>query len=312
MGDSTQRAGLSFDAPRAVMACAPLLGLAAFAVIRWVDWGDSREAQARGGDLELAAWQFLVSASVVVWALLAAVGLGLLKDVSERGGGPTQRERSWRETVVFVAFVYLVIVSMLVVGAIAGLRNPYVMDGQAWKILVLHLVAGVANVPLLVVLKRIQIDAADDTRWSITARDVERLRVLRGTMQAAIASLGVVIALAVIATGALRQATVAAGLTPVPDTFVLIYGAQFTGVVAAIYLYVFSALEARGRWMLQTAAPLPDPDPGSAEAFMASRRLRTELAQELELGGDPRRNLEGLIAVLAPLAGALLTRIGGL
>ena len=64
--------------------------------------------------------------------------------------------------------------------------------------------------------------------------------------------------------------------------------------------------------MLSTAAPLPDPDPESAEAFVTSRTLRTELAQELELGGDARRNLEGLLAVLAPLAGALLTRLGGL
>jgi hypothetical protein len=114
----------------------------------------------------------------------------------------------------------------------------------------------------------------------------------------------------VIATGALREATDAAHLQPVPDTFVLVYGAWFTGVVAAIYLRVFGALEARGRWMLETAAPLPDP--GSIEAFMARRSFRSELAQELELGGDPRRNLEGLLAVLAPLADALLTRLGGL
>ena len=95
------------------------------------------------------------------------------------------------------------------------------MGGQNWKIPILHLVAGAANVPLLIVLKRIQLQAVDDTGWRATARDVERMRGLRRSMQAATGSLGVVIALAVIATGALRQATVAAGLTPVPDTFVL-------------------------------------------------------------------------------------------
>ena len=299
------------------MACAPFLGLAAFAVLRWVDWGESRNADARGGAAELAVWQFLVAASVVVWAVLAGVGLRLLKALiapigaSPPAGGRARRANSRRETVAFVILVYAVIGTMLVIGGIAELRNPYVMDGQNWKIPILHLVAGAAIVPLLVGLQRIQLSAADDTGWSATARDVERIRLLRRLMQAAIAALGVVIALAVIATGALRQATMAAGLEPVPDTFVLVYGGWFTGVVAAIYLYVFSALEARGRWVLKTAAPLPDPDPDHADRFLASRTLRGELAQELELGGDARRNLEGLIAVLAPLTAALLTRVGG-
>jgi hypothetical protein len=292
------------------MACAPLVGFGAFAVLRWVDWGASPLPRARGGATELGLWQFLVTASVVVWVVLAGVGFRLLEDLRAELGAQPHSERSWRATVAFVVFVFVVIATMLAIGAIAGLRNPYVMDGQDWKIPVLHLVGGVAIVPLLVVLKRIQLCAVDDTGWTTAARDVARMRVLRRSMQAATAALGVVIALAVIATGALREATVAAHLQPVPDTFVLVYGAWFTGVVAAIYFHVFGALEARGRWMLETAAPLPDP--GSAEEFMAGRSLRSELAQELELGGDPRRNLEGLLAVLAPLAGALLTRLGGL
>jgi len=300
------------------MACAPVLGLAAFATLRWADWGASRDVHARGGAAELAVWQLLVTASVVVWTVLAGVGLQLLKDLNAcdgepRRGGRCAPSRGWRrETIVFVVFVYIAIGVVLGVGAIAGLRNPFVMDGQDWKIPVFHLVAGAANVPLLVVLKRVQLAAIDTSGWSTTARDVTRMRLLRRSLQSATACLGVVIALAVIATGALRKATAAAGLTPLPDTFVLVYGGWFTGVVAATYLFVFSALERRARWMLETAVPLPRPEPASAETFSARRNLRAELSQELELGGDPRKNLEGLLAVLAPLVGALLTRLGGL
>jgi hypothetical protein len=282
------------------MACAPLVGFAAFAVLRWVDWGASPDRAARGGAAELGLWQYLVTTGVVVWVVLAGVGLRLLEDLRAELDRPPHGERWWRATIPFVVFVSVANATMLAIGAIAGLRNPYVMDGQDWKIPVLHLVAGVAIVPLLVVLKRIQLCAVDDTGWTTTARDLARMRLLRRSMQAATAALGVVIALAVIATGALREATDAAHLQPVPDTFVLVYGAWFTGVVAAIYLHVFGALEARGRWLLETTVPLPDP--GSAEAFTARRSLRSELAQELELGGDPRRNLEGLLAVFAPLA----------
>lgn len=308
VGDSREGSSGNVHATRVVVLSAPLLALAAFALLEWADWGASRDADARGGATELAVWEFLVTGSVAVWAVLAGVGLRLLRDLNAwPDAGP------WRqEEMRFVLFVYVVIALVLLVGGIAGLRNPFVMAGQDWKIPLLHLLAGVASMPLLVGLKRIHLCAADESRWSTTAGDVERLRLLRRSMQMATASLGGVIALAVIATGALQQATAAAGLTPLPDTFALVYGAWFTGVVAAIYLHVFGALEARGRWMLATVAPLPDPGGERAEAFAASRSLRSELAQELELGGNPRSNLEGLLAVLAPLAGALLTRLGGL
>jgi hypothetical protein len=126
----------------------------------------------------------------------------------------------------------------------------------------------------------------------------------------ATASLGTIIALAVIATGALQHAVQAAKLSPLPESFVLVYGGWFTGVLAAIYLYVFTALERRARSIREKAAPLPQPDIASAEAFAASTKLRNELTQLLELGGDPRKNLEGLVAVLSPLVGALLSLAG--
>ena len=303
MRKGRSEASRRFDAARVVTLCAPLLGLAAFAVLEWVDWGANRDRRARGGADELAVWEFLVTASVVAWAVLAGLGLRLLHDVGELV------ERRRRETVLFVLYVYVAIAIVLLAG---GLRNPFVMAGQDWKVPLLHVVAGIANLPLLLVLKRIQLQASDAAGWSTTARDLERLRFLRRCTQTATAALGLVIALAVIATGALREATAAAQLTPVPDTFVLVYGAWFTGVVAAVYLHVFGALEARGRWMLDQIAPLPDVVPASTETFLTTRALRHELAGELELGGDPRRNLEGLLAVLAPLVAALLTRLGGL
>ena len=298
-------AGISLgrvDAARALTVCAPLLGVGAFALLEWADWGASPDPRASGGGGELDVWKFLVAVSVVAWTVLAGVGLRLLREV---------RAVDRRETALFVAFVLAAIALLLMAGGAAGLRNPFVMPGQDWKVPLLHVIAGLANVPLLVVLKRIQLLADDDASWSTTPADFARLRALRRTMHTAMASLGLVIALAVVATGALREATAAAGLPPVPDTFVLVYGAWFTGVVAAIYLYVFGALERRARAIRDGLAPLAAVQ-GAGEAFVASRSLRSEIADELELGGDARQNLEGLLTVLAPLAGALLTRLGGI
>ena len=61
-----------------------------------------------------------------------------------------------------------------------------------------------------------------------------------------------------------------------------------------------------------TRRALRDPTGESAEAFSASVALRTTLGQELGLGGDARKNLEGLVVVMSPLIGAILTRLGGL
>jgi hypothetical protein len=307
-----------FELARVVTLVAPLLGLGAFALLKWVGWGSERDAQAVGGARELAVWQFLITAQVVVWAVLAGAGLRAMGELDAQARmwlaeTATPWRARWRtETAQFLLFSYSAVVALLVAGGVAGLRNPYVMTGQAWKIPLLHVFAGAAAFPFFVVLKRVQLCAAEEIGWSTTARDIERVHLLRGYLRSATASLGAVIALAVIATGALRQAVEAAALTPLPDSFVLVYGGWFTGVLAAIYLHVFSALDRRARSLLEQVAPLPDPSLAAAEAFAATTKLRGELSAELDLGGDPRKNLEGLVAVLSPLGGALLTRLGGL
>jgi hypothetical protein len=308
-------AGGRFDASAVVMVSAPFAGLASFALLKWVNFGTDPDTNARGGTAELGIWQYLVSINVMIWVLLAGLGLILLRQLTAEAGvrrGDDWQPASRGETVRFVVFVLILTAVPLVIGGAAGMKNPYTIEGQNWKIPLLHAVAGVANVPLLVLLKRIHLIAVDDERWSTTARDIARLQLLRRTTRIATAALGGVIALAVVATGALRQATAAAGLTPLPDGFVVVYGASFTAVVAAVYLYVFSALESRGSRFLEAVAALPDPSVERAAAFTAGRSLRTELSQELELNRDPRTDLQSLLAVLSPLIGALLTKLGGL
>ena len=92
----------------------------------------------------------------------------------------------------------------------------------------------------------------------------------------------------------------------------IVYGAGFTAVLAGVYLYVFGALDRRARDLVRKAVRVPDPDPAAAQEFSARIALRRALAEELELGGDAKTNLEGLVVVLSPLVAAMLTRIGGL
>jgi hypothetical protein len=328
-----------------------LAGIAAFVLLEWVPIGTKRDPKAQGGEDELAVWQLLVTGEVVVWALLAAFGLRTLKKLDcappkpaagehSREAAPvspdadtvplscrrrlsprrwrrslllTSRSPWWREKAKFVAFTYGTVVLLFVIGGVAGLTNPTVLQGQVWKNVVLHLVALVAVTPFLVVLKTIQLCADEDAFWSKTERDIQLVQALRRRLQSATLCLGAIIALAVISTGALRNAVDAAKLAALPETFVVLYGAWFTAILAGIYLYVFGALEQRGRRIVEhAAAPRGKADLASMEERDAGGRLRKSLSEELEMGGDPRKNLEGLVAVLSPLIGALLSQLGGL
>lgn len=134
-------------------------------------------------------------------------------------------------------------------------------------------------------------------------------------------------ALDVLATGALRQtieaahqvasqsigtaAADAAGLKPFPEIFVILYGVLFTALLASIYLHVFNELDRRARAIVEGDAPLPDASLASAELFSSAHKLRTELGEELELGGGIRKNLGSLLVIVSPLLSALLSRLAG-
>lgn len=299
------------DAAVSVALAAPLLAFGTFVLL---EWGE----EPRPPTQELDVWRLLIAAQVAAWTIFLGVGIKVLGDLDalfqgwSRDGRSVRPERWRMETIRFLILLYGTLSLLLVLGGIAGISNPFLIAGQGWKIPLLHVIAGAASSPFVVTLKRIQLCAEDDAIWSSTASDIERLQFLRRRLRTATAAMGTVVALAVVSTGALRTAVEAANLTPLPEAFVILYGGFLTAVVGATYIYVFTALERRGRAILRAAAPLPDPDLASAEAFSTATRLRGELTGELELGGDPRKNLEGLIAVFAPLASALITGMGGL
>lgn len=275
------------SARRILLAAAPF-GLAVFAIVTLVEVG--AEPEAKAGPLT-DVWELMVGGSVVLWTALASVGARRLESLPRR------------DVRGFLAAVYGAMALLLVFTALAGVANGIVIWGQPWKNVLLHVIAAVTILPWLVALERIRLEARD--------RDatIERIRALRGGLQTATAALGGMVAVAVLLSGGLRNAVAETGLEPTPDEYVLVYGAWLTAILAAVYLRVFGAVERRAQAIVDRAVPLPDP---AAEAFPAPVERRGLLAQELGMGGDPRSNLESLVAVLAPLVGALLTRVGGL
>ena len=272
---------------RILLAAAPL-GLAVFAIVTLVEVGDKPDAKA--GPLT-DVWELMVAGSVVLWTALASVGARRLESLPRR------------DVRGFLAAVYGAMALLLVLTWLADVESGIVIWGQQWKNVLLHVIAAVTIFPWLVALERIRLDARDGDAT------IERVRALRD--------------------GRRRRPRRSAGwspspccsrerfatrwprprLAPTPDAYVLVYGAWLTAILAAVYLRVFRAIERRAPTDRGRDGPLPDP---AAEAFPAAVERRGVLAKELGMGGDPRSNLESLVAVLAPLAGALLTRVGGL
>lgn len=290
---------------------APLLGaIAAYVVLELVDVGTQPDPHAHPDD-RLAVWELVVTASVVVWIVLGVLGARMLRDPQT-----VPDATSWRRIVSrasgYFAAVYGAVAFPLVFMGLTGLGNTTILAGQQWKNVVLHLAGAVAILPLLILIKQIELHADDDAAWAPGAHTIAGISRLRRSLHIATAALGAIVALAVIGTGALRDAVVAAGVEAVPDTLVLVYGAWYTAVVAAIYLPAFWAIERRATCMLNEVAQLPDPDAATAQTFSERVAFRAEVAQQLGLDGNARQNLEGLVVVMSPLIGAVLTRLGGL
>src|SRR5215204_3147570 len=137
-----------------------LLGFGAFAALKWLPVGERPEEGAARAQDELAVWELLVAGGVVVWALLAGAGFRMWRNVDD------DFARRSGATVVFVTLVWSAALLLLLLGWFADLDSPTILRGQQIKNAALHVVALVAVVPFLVVLKRIQLTAVDETCWS--------------------------------------------------------------------------------------------------------------------------------------------------
>ena len=294
---------------RCLVALSPLL--LAVAVFVVLEAGEPREV-APEAIARAAVWEVLVAASVFAWVILARVGCRVVHEVREVTGRNT-----WKADAlpigVFLATVYVAVALPLILARLTNIVNDEVLADQQLKNGLLHLTGAALIAPLLVAIKLIQLCAADGSAWSTTVDTITGIRRLRRALHVATAALGGIVASAVVATGALRDAVAADDqLATTPDTFVLVYGAWYTAVLGGIYFYAFAAIEGRARWFLERTAPLPQPGVATAAAFSTSVGLREQLTQELELGRSAFANLQGLVVILSPLLGAVLTRLAGL
>jgi hypothetical protein len=314
----------SWLVPRGIQFSAPFIGIGIFFLLE-----DGTAGSYIGGTEEFGIWQLLIVGQVIAWALLAGAGLRTLIDMWDRLATWRLRpERPVRDVAPYLAFGYGTVILLLILYQAA--RAPAAPGGDLagywWKIVLLTAMGIAATLPYTILLRVAQLATAESGTWGSIADDVPRMRYLRSSSLAATAALAFIIAMAVLATGAMRQAIAAGrdraiaaiggpqaddlGLLPFPEIYVILYGVLFSALIGAIYLHVFNEFDARGQSTLDDASPISDPM--SAADFSTVHKARAELASELQIGGDIRKNLEGFLVVISPLLSALLSRLAGI
>lgn len=132
------------------------------------------------------------------------------------------------------------------------------------------------------------------------------LRRLRAQLQFFLAATGALVGAATLVAGALRNAVIAWSQEEadhLPVEHVVVFGLSLTIFLAAIYLPVYVTLEERGRAFVEGALPMPS-DRIPNDDWLSERQ---RLEAILQLGIRPVESFRSGVAILAPLAGSLIS-----
>jgi hypothetical protein len=166
---------------------------------------------------------------------------------------------------------------------------------------VVYVAAALAAAPGTIAMYRI---------WGACLHDEARLPDLvawRAILQDQLAALGTLIALATLATAALRDAILAA-FSARPDDFpaeyVLLFGAVLTGVVALAYVPPSEQLRRRARTLVEDVLPVPSQLDGDWQKQLQQRH---DLASLLRIDETSRGAIQNAVIIGGPLITSALT-----
>lgn len=244
-------------------------------------------------------WIILLAGQAAFWAMVTSYAWKIARLYLPRSRGDLERIAS-----------SIAVILVLLIGVPAAARAEGPVDpiwGAGWKI-PLFTAAGffLVVLPSLIGVLGTQAFSVRNLRSTIEESDIDGFIELRDDLNRFLALLGATIGLAVLSTGALRNAVLAYNpKADVPAESVLEYGGFLTLLLAFAYAPAYHALLRLGqriRDVLLPKRPAPK-DPGFGDWY-ATRRNLTELLQ-LEVGIYQR--LQTTILILSPLVSAALS-----
>jgi hypothetical protein len=249
-----------------------------------------------------AAWATTIGVQTAFWAIVA---WPLWSDLSA----------AWRQTrfgrsatLALVAPLALILVGFPLISVARRIDWP--LWGQSVKTAILTIVGGLfVGVPALSGIVLLQERIRRRETEPIDQEDIQAGIEARAGILRFLSTAGAVIGLAVLASGALRRATVPTFVDEetFPAEAVLLYGAFFTSLLLLAYVPAHIALRRHGQRIRDTYFPLEQmPDP-TADTFKGWLDRRTTLETLLQVNVTPLQQLQASLFILAPLLSATLT-----
>ena len=272
---------------------------------------ESTPASQRFVDLEeYSIWRLLVGVNFAVWFALLPVILIWVNEAKRLLEGNA-------ELVFAAGFLFLILAAFIWAVLDLAPSRTWPLENHLGRTATIQAVGVLAAAPAIIGMLAIGAKVrARPNRWeNPTSENLNRVLGLRHYLRRFLAVLGTFIGLVILATGALRHSVVAAGFE-YPSEGVVLYGALFTALVAAIYVPTFSAVEGLARQVRNRAFPMPDISSRDGDAAKGDpvKQLedRAALGETLKLGGTAKTNLETLVLVFTPLLTSLITSaLGG-
>jgi hypothetical protein len=252
-----------------------------------------------------AVWAVVIGAQTAYWAVVSGPLWANLTFVWKR------TPPGHASTLALAAALILILVVFPLVSIVA--RNPWPLWGHSGKIRVLTIIGGLAvGVPALMGIALIQRQVNDQEAGPVDKDDVPAALEARSQILWFLSVAGAVIGLAVLAAGALRNATVPPGFVKedrFPAEAVLLYGAFFTGLLLLVYVPAHRALRRLGARIRDHYFPLSEMPAPDDDGFRGWLDKRANLETVLQLNVTPSQQLLASLFILAPLLSAVLTSL---
>lgn len=285
--------------------------------------GESAEAKSFMGLFEFGLWSGLIGVSLALWIAVAAVAANALYERWRQPANHPGRAAFcvYGAGLLGVGLAVSTALGVLPPKADPWYPSPFPWDGAAWRFTVLVLLGQLAACPVIVGLWDTQARMAQMARrisGSGSAPDAapadDSLRELHTLWKDAVKFLTcglIIICMAVIDTGALRNALLAyAAQTPgvevdFPASYVLLYGAFFSVMFAFVFVPV--ALQWRGlaHRLVESTSPIPAPGALTADWMDQRAALTSFLRLDLSL----TQALSPTLGILAPFAASALSLV---
>ena len=283
-----------------------LLGFIGFVtgmgIILW-DANSTPESQRFISSPEFRVWLLLIGAQTALWFALLVPLIELLRTLS------------FDKRILPKCVLYLLGFILLLVESKYSRPEVHPLAYHTVKMPLISVVGSIVGTLAIVGIWLVQA-ALERMRLRIEiesgeghTKEIKEFLSLQTTLERCLLAAGIIIGAATLATGGLRNATLAYEKTATfPREYVLLYGMFFSGLLALIYAPVYASLSAVRACLYDAIIPVPVTPPDSWSSWHSNRKAVGEL---LQVQSGPITSFTNGVSVLTPLIGSLVAILLG-